>query len=65
VKTKNIHVENSSDILRYLYGLYCNHPNIEKVLRPSPEALEIERKIDELGLQNRRFFYSHALLVSY
>jgi hypothetical protein len=65
VPSKNIRIENSSDILRYLYGVYCNDPKMERVLRPSPEALELEQKLDKLGLQNRRFFYTHALLVCY
>jgi len=56
-------IENSSDILRYLYGSHYSDPECERVLRPSQDALELEQKLDRLGLRNRVFFYTNAFLV--
>ena len=39
VPSKNICITNSSDILRYVYGITKNDPKAEAFLNPSPEAI--------------------------
>ena len=50
---KYISVRNSSDILRFLYGAHA-HEERAQFLRPTEEALAMEREIDELGIHLRR-----------
>lgn len=53
---------NSSDILRYLYGLHAHDPEKSAFLKPTKEALEMESKIDKMGFNLRRYAYYHLLL---
>lgn len=57
VPGKGIYISNSPDILRYLYGKYANDKQKSDFLRPTPEALELEGKIDILGEDFRRNGY--------
>ncbi|TRY67759.1 hypothetical protein TCAL_07806 [Tigriopus californicus] len=57
-------VSNSADILRYLYGKFYTQSNVEEFLRPSKEAVELEKKLDLLGLDLRRYMYYHLLVAS-
>lgn len=55
-------IGNSSDILRYLWGRYGQEKGAQaNFLKPSLEALELESKLDEYGVQLQVWFYSHAL----
>ncbi|CAM9574754.1 unnamed protein product, partial [Discosporangium mesarthrocarpum] len=57
-------LSNSSTILRYLYGQFVGSKTFaEKVhfLKPTPEALELERRLDAHGIDLQHFFYYHVL----
>ena len=55
---------NSSDILRYLYGLHAHDEEKADFLKPTKEALEMEAKIDQLGIYMMRNLYYHVLHLS-
>ena len=59
---KNMILYNSSDILRYLYGLHAGDPEKSAFLKPTREAVELEAKIDKMGVHLRRYSYYHMLL---
>jgi len=54
---KRVTVGNSSNILRYLYGEHCLDDKLAAFLKPSPLALSLEKKFDQLGEDLRRFAY--------
>jgi hypothetical protein len=47
-RSSNTSIGNSSDILRYLWGLNSNSEKA-KFLTPTSEALELEQKFDKMG----------------
>lgn len=49
VPGKNFTIYNSSDILRYLYSINFSDEKNERFLRPTEEAVELEKKIDKMG----------------
>ena len=64
---KNFSIPNSSDILRYIYGLQVG-VNPEKVafLKPSEKSVKWEKKIDKMGEDLRQFVYYQVIeLVIY
>lgn len=63
LKSKSL-VINSADILRYLYGKFYTQEKVEEFLRPSKEAIELEKKLDQLGMDLRRYMYYHLLITS-
>ncbi len=66
VPGKRISIPNSSDILRYIYGVKMGtDPEGAKFLEPTPEALEWEAKIDQLGSDLRQFVYYHVRKPTY
>ncbi len=53
---RGIHLYNSSDILRYLYGAFLpRDPKMVEFLKPTKEAVELEAKIDQFALDCRRW----------
>ncbi len=63
VPGKNISIANSSDILRYLYGLHCHDEKRSAFLTPTAEALALEKKIDKMGQDIRRYVYYHTVVI--
>ena len=56
VPCRGIHLYNSSDILRYLYGAFLpKDPKMVEFLKPTKEAVELEAKIDQFALDCRRW----------
>ncbi len=56
VPCRGIHLYNSSDILRYLYGAFLpRDPKRVEFLKPTKEAVELEAKIDQFALDCRRW----------
>ena len=53
---------NSSDILRYLWGCH-GHKEEAQFLKPSQEALELEKKIDKMGSDIRVWAYYQLLVL--
>lgn len=55
-------IGNSPEILRYLWGRYsADLPERAAFLEPSPERLELERKIDRCGVDLQVWIYFHML----
>eukprot|EP01006_Ploeotia_vitrea_P046573 TRINITY_DN67035_c5_g1_i1.p1 TRINITY_DN67035_c5_g1~~TRINITY_DN67035_c5_g1_i1.p1 ORF type:complete len:327 (-),score=20.10 TRINITY_DN67035_c5_g1_i1:750-1730(-) len=55
------HIGNSSDILRYLYGRYGHtNPRLAEYLQPTPEAIELEKSFDRMGVAIQRWVYGNA-----
>eukprot|EP00095_Tigriopus_kingsejongensis_P011793 maker-scaffold71_size417697-snap-gene-0.14 protein:Tk11793 transcript:maker-scaffold71_size417697-snap-gene-0.14-mRNA-1 annotation:"hypothetical protein PTSG_06373" len=63
VATGNV-ISNSADILRFMYGKFFNDSKSEKYLKPTQEAIDLEKKLDRLGLDLRRYMYYHLLVLS-
>jgi len=58
----NSRIGNSPEILRYLWGRYsAAMPEQAKFLQPTPERLDLERKIDRCGVDLQVWVYSHIL----
>jgi len=61
IPRKRVSIGNSPDILRYAYGNICGDAGysdkIRKFLQPSPEALELEKKFDEVGTAYQIIIY--------
>jgi len=60
---RKFRMENSADILRYLYGKFYENEEAERVLRPRKEGTELEDKLDDLADKIRRFFYTNTINV--
>ncbi len=61
VPGKRISIQNSSDILRYIYGIQlAENPERVKFLEPTAETVEWEKKIDKMGSDLRRYVYYHV-----
>jgi glutathione S-transferase len=55
-------IGNSPEILRYLWGRYqAERPEAAEFLRPTPERLEFERRIDRCGVNLQVWVYFHIL----
>jgi glutathione S-transferase len=55
-------IGNSSDILRYLWGRYsAERPAEAAFLEPTPEAVELERRLDKYGAHLQRWIYARVL----
>ncbi len=55
-------IGNSSEILRYLWGRYGHeNPGKAEFLRPTPERVELERRIDRYGVNLQVWIYYHLL----
>ena len=55
-------ISNSSDILRYLWGRYSAvYPENAGFLAPTPERLELEKRIDQYGVNLQIWVYYHIL----
>ncbi len=55
-------IGNSAEILRYLWGRYAHEkPDNAEFLRPSPERIELERRIDRYGVNLQIWIYYHLL----
>lgn len=57
-------IGNSSDILRYLYGRYAGKQWArDKVafMEPTPEAVELERRLDDFGVSTQHVIYHYLL----
>ena len=56
---KSISISNSSDILRYLYGhIKGQDEKKANFLEPTPESVQLEEKLDQLGSHLVHFFLS-------
>ena len=64
IPRKKISIENSSDILRYVYSLQlADNPEQVKFLEPTAESLKWERKLDKMGEDLRRSVYYQVILI--
>jgi hypothetical protein len=45
IPARNIRIENSSDIMRFLHGFYHEDKEKEEVLRCPPKGYKIEEKV--------------------
>jgi glutathione S-transferase len=55
-------IGNSPEILRYLWGRYAaEHPEQAEFLRPTPERLALEERIDRCGVDLQVWVYHHLL----
>lgn len=54
-------IGNSPNILRYLWGEYSHLNEGAAFLKPTSELLEMEKKIDRLGVSIQRILYFHLL----
>ncbi|ETO35349.1 hypothetical protein RFI_01714 [Reticulomyxa filosa] len=65
IPRKRVSIGNSSDILRYVYGHVCGDPayseKVRKFLEPTPEAVELEKKLDEMGTAVQVVIYDELL----
>jgi len=58
---KDIYIANSSDIIKYLYGhMLSLDEEKAKFLQASPNATELEKKLDILGHNLRRYMIYHV-----
>lgn len=64
IPAKLISISNSADILRYLYGTNATDDKKSAYLKPTPEALEWEKKFDKMGIDIRRYAYYHIMFKS-
>ena len=55
VPSKGVTISNSADILRYLYAVNLNNGNVGKFLKPSEEAVRLEKMFDRFAIANRRY----------
>ncbi len=55
-------IGNSAEILRYLWGEHSARLETAAFLEPTPERLELEKKIDRCGLYLQQWIYYHLLL---
>lgn len=54
---------NSPEILRYLWGAYAGRPETDAgFLEPTPERLQLEKRIDRYGADLQVWVYYHLLL---
>ena len=61
IPSKNISISNSSDVLKYLYShVKCIDEEKAKFLEPTPKSLELEKKIDQMGVHIRTYIYYHV-----
>ena len=58
--SSRVSIGNSSDILRYLWGVHCTNPKAS-FLEPTEEALELEAQMDKYGEHVRRWGYYYIL----
>ena len=54
-------IGNSAEILRYLWGEYSAKLDTAGFLKPTPERLELEAKLDRLGRNLQQWIYYHVL----
>jgi len=55
-------IGNSPEILRYLWGRYASEPGVDvSFLQPTPERLDLERRIDRCGVDLQVWVYHHIL----
>lgn len=60
---KSISISNSSDILRYLYGhIKGQDEKKANFLEPTPESVQLEEKLDQLGSHLRTWLYFQFLV---
>lgn len=54
-------IGNSADILRYLWGVSAGSSDEAAFLEPTPERLELERRLDRYGIDLQMWLYYHLL----
>lgn len=54
-------IGNSAEILRYLWGVSAGHGDEAAFLEPTPERLELERRLDRYGIDLQIWLYYHLL----